>query len=477
MRSAVSTLKAAVSVSGRSAGGIILGLLLSPRPVVAADAVRPGFATLRYDEDWSRLKDSTLRTDWLDPLKYLPLTESGETYLSIGGEARLKYERYDTAVFNQKPADDDGFLLQRYLLHGDLHVTPSFRVFSQLQSSLEDFRNGGPRPTDRDRLDLHQAFADAVLPWNDEGSVTLRVGRQEMAHGSQRLISVREGPNNRLAFDAVRVLTTFGDWRADVWLAQPVETDDGVFDDQRIDETTFWGGYATGTIPGISGLKADFYYLGLSRQGARFAKGTADETRHSFGSRLFGKQGALDWNVEFVGQFGSFGDQDIVAWTAASDTGWRFADAPGSPRVFLRADIASGDNGGDRLGTFNPLFPRGSYFNEASLVGPQNLMDLQPGLEVDLAKGLRLVASCDFVWRESLEDGVYGTGQNIQVPPGASRERFVGTFPGVTLSWRATSHLGLTLNYVAYLFGGFVTESAPAQHNGNYLSAIAAYRF
>jgi hypothetical protein len=443
---------------------------------LALGAERPPFQTLRYTEDWSLLQDSSQQADWLDPVKFIPL-HGTNVYVSFGGEARLKYERYDEPVFNQKPADNGGFLLQRYLFHAELHATPYFRVFGQLQSSLEDFRTGGPRPADRDDLDFHQAFFDASIPLDSHDTLTLRAGRQEMAHGSQRLISVRDSPNNRLAFDAVRVLTRFGEWRADAWVGQPVEIDTGIFDDQRIEETTFWGGYITGPLAFILGLNADFYYLGTSRENAKFARGTADELRHSLGTRLFGKYRALDWNFEFVGQFGSFGNDAILAWTAASDTGWTFANAPMKPRLFLRADIASGDHGGSNLGTFNPLFPRGSYFNEASLVGPQNLMDLQPGVEFALTKSLKLTTSCDVVWRESLDDGVYGVALNLQVPPGASRHRYVGTFPSASLAWQASRHLNLTLNYVAYIFGDFVKESLPSQRNGNYVSAVASFRF
>lgn len=468
------TVRFAASV--RSMAVVLVALATLARPTVSATD-RPGFATLRYDEDWSFLSEPDRRTHLFDAIKFIRLWESGESFLSLGGEARLKYERYDRAIFNQRPEDDSGFLLQRYLLHGDLHATPWFRAFGQLQSSLVDFRAGGARPTDRDRLDLHQAFADVVVLWNDTQSTTLRVGRQEMAYGSQRLVSVRESPNNRLAFDAVRLLATFGAWKVDAWISQPVEVDPGLFDDQRIDGTDFWGAYATGPVPWIKGLKADVYYLGLARDAARFARGTHDELRHSLGSRLHGKRGGLDWNFEFVGQFGSFGDDDILAWTAASDTGWTFAGALGKPRIFLRADIASGDDGQGALGTFNPLFPRGSYFNEASLVGPQNLMDLQPGVEVEPVKGLRLTASCDVVWRESVQDGVYGTALNLQLPPGTSQARFVGTFPSVSVHWQATPHLGLRIDYVACIVGAFVTETAPTQRSANYLSATATYRF
>lgn len=443
--------------------------------VHAAD--RPAFETLRYNEDWSVLRHQPASADPFDSLKYLPLATDPDIYLTLGGEARLKYELYDQSVFNQKPADDDGFLLQRYLFHADLHARPYFRIFGQLQSSLEDFRAGGPRPTDRDDLDLHQAFADIIAPLDAEHTLTLRAGRQEMAYGSQRLISVRESPNNRLAFDAIRLLAKLNAWQADVWLGQPVETDRGLFDDQRTSDVTFWGAYATGPVDFIPGLRADFYYLGLLRENARFARGTAEERRHSLGTRLFGKRGALDWNFEFVGQFGTFGNADILAWTTSSDAGWTFVETPGKPRVFLRSDIASGDHGGSTLGTFNPLFPRGAYFNEAALIGPQNLMDLQPGADFSLTRSLKLTTSCDLVWRESLDDGVYGVALNLQVPPGASRERFVGTFPSVSLAWQAQRQLNFVLNYTACLFGDFVRQSLPAQSNANYVSLVATYRF
>ena len=82
----------------------------------AWSADRPAFQTLRYNEDWSALQDCAQRADFFDSAKYIPLSTNADWYLSFGGEARLKYELYTEAVLNQKPADDDGFLLQRYLL-------------------------------------------------------------------------------------------------------------------------------------------------------------------------------------------------------------------------------------------------------------------------------------------------------------------------------------------------------------------------
>src|SRR5881296_3070246 len=128
----------------------LFAIFLAAVCVPAKGVERPAFQTLRYNEDWSFLRDAPQSTDFFDSLKFLPLDAHGDSYLSFGAEARLKYELYSEPVFNQQPADDDGFLLQRYLLHADLHATPYFRVFGQVQSSLEDFRTGGPRPADRD---------------------------------------------------------------------------------------------------------------------------------------------------------------------------------------------------------------------------------------------------------------------------------------------------------------------------------------
>src|SRR5262245_27816656 len=83
----------------------------------------PEYQKLRYDEDSSYLKDPAKRTDFLDPIKYIPLNAAGDTYLSLGGEARWRYELYHNNRWNSDSPDKDGYFLQRYLLHADLHVS------------------------------------------------------------------------------------------------------------------------------------------------------------------------------------------------------------------------------------------------------------------------------------------------------------------------------------------------------------------
>ena len=215
--------------------------------------------------------------DWWDPVKYIPLGKRDNWFLTVGGDAREWYEDYKNdnwGVLPFRPADADqveaennGYLMQRYMLHGDFHLGRRVRAFAQLKSSLVNGRVGGPRPIiDSDELDVNQAFLDVNVLLNHEKApkVTLRLGRQEMHFGSGRLVSVREGPNVRAGFDGVRLITTTRNWRIDTFAVKPVITlgrgvkyppfppnpdlkpARGYFDDRPDPDQTFWGTFATG---------------------------------------------------------------------------------------------------------------------------------------------------------------------------------------------------------------------------------------
>ena len=466
----------------RAAAWTALALAVAPVPAPAlAGATEatppPAYQKVRYDEDYSYLKDPSRRTDFWDPIKYIPLNSAGDAYLSFGGEGRWRYERYHDYQWNPDSPDDDGYFLQRYLLHGDLHLGAAFRVFAQLQSSLEDRRAGGPRPTDEDRLDLHQLFGEARLALaSSGGAVTLRVGRQEMLYGTQRLVSVRESPNLRRAFDAARILTRFGAWRVDGFFARPVDEDRGEFDDwESIDGNDFWGVYATRAARDGPGL--DLYYLGLLTPDAEFAQGSGNAKRHSLGARLFGECAGWDYNFEGVYQFGRFAHDDILAWTLASDTGYTFSSIPFAPRLGLKADVISGDTDANdgKLGTFDPLFPRGAYFGEASLIWPANLLDVDPEIAVQLVKGIDLRADWDVFWRYSTDDGLYTNGFNLARPPDGGA-RFIGHQLNVTVEWRPERHVTVDIAYSHFFAGAFIRESGP-DADVDFVGAWLIYRF
>src|ERR1700683_5572879 len=325
---------------------------------------------LRENDDWSFLADPSLRSDFWDSIKYISLGCEA-CYVSLGGEIREAFEQVGNDNWG-KQRYMNAFLLQRYILHSDWHLGENFRVFVQLKSGLEDFRAGGARPIDEKRLDLETAFLEIGKERGTNWAV-LRVGRQELNYGSGRLVSVREGPNVRQSFDGVKIRSKAGPWNVDTFAVRPDLDETGFFNNTPDHRTGFWGVYAT--RPWRAGVSFDAYYLGEDRKDAAYQRGTAAELRHSVGARLWRpvatRGHGWDFDDEGVWQFGTFGSDEIRAWTVASDTGYSLPNLPLKPRVSMKADVSSGDDPRSQtLGTFYPVFPIGNYFGVLAVTGP-----------------------------------------------------------------------------------------------------------
>jgi hypothetical protein len=86
----------------------------------------------------------------------------------------------------------------------------------------------------------------------------------------------------------------------------------------------------------------DVYYLGLARDAVQFEQGTANETRHTFGARVW-HQGVWAYDAEVMFQAGRFGSGDIRASRFVIEGSHLVADAVWSPRLGFVLDVASGD--------------------------------------------------------------------------------------------------------------------------------------
>jgi hypothetical protein len=150
-----------------------------------ASLPRPLYPLPRYEEDWSFCPIRRNATILGIRSNSSRLIEDRNIFLSLGGEIRETYERFHNTNFGLSHDDPNGYLLQRHLFHVGFHAGQRFRFSGELNSSLEDGRTGGPRPLDEDKLDVHQGFVDfVVLKSRENSSLTLRIGRQEMAFGS-----------------------------------------------------------------------------------------------------------------------------------------------------------------------------------------------------------------------------------------------------------------------------------------------------
>src|SRR5262245_26247946 len=80
------------------------------------------YKQLRYDEDYGYLRDRAKHGDLFDAIKFVPLGAEGDSYLSLGGEIRQRYEYFHNPVWGQEEKDPNGYWLQRYMLHTDFHL-------------------------------------------------------------------------------------------------------------------------------------------------------------------------------------------------------------------------------------------------------------------------------------------------------------------------------------------------------------------
>jgi len=388
---------------------------------------------------------------WGDPLAASRADDSAWTF-GLSAEARERFESSRDPVFGLSPADDDDYLLHRVLLTADARHTEGFRAQVQIVSGLSSGWEGQPPPTQDDSVDLLQGFVEQSFGVGD-GDLLVRAGRQELSLGSSRLISVRESPNIRRAFDGVRASWSLHSGaHVDAFALRPVSPERSGFDDRSSSAQSFWGLYGTANVPGVEGLKADLYYLGLRREDAEFTQGRATERRHSVGFRLFGERDRADWNIEGVWQWGSFGDASIRAWTISADLGYQWADSPLRPRVGIKMDAISGDrNPADRrLETFNPLFPKLPYFSEANVATPANLLDVQPNFTFNVAREATLSLSWNALWKQAREDAFYAPPLSPVRGTANSVGRAIGTQASLNLDWKLSKRLGLGAAYVHF---------------------------
>ncbi|MFP5514545.1 MAG: alginate export family protein [Alphaproteobacteria bacterium] len=450
-----------------------VALLLWIGPADASHAADPPPLTnTRFDEDYRYLLSPEARSGagW-ERFKAIPVTEDGFASLSTGLELRLRGEAIRNSGWGQDQPRNDAYGLWRALPYADLRVGESLRLFGQLIMADAVGKLDPLAPPDADRIDLMQGFADLHAPLGDAQG-TLRVGRQMLAYGSERLISIRYGANVPRSFDAVKGIVTAGSWRVDAFYGRPVQPTPELFDDGRDARRTAWALYATRPINfgwgGSAGL--DAYYIGSRNRRASFDAGAGRELRHTVGVRTFGKAAGWDWNWEAMVQFGRFasnssGDGSIRAWSLATDSGYRFTGLPLQPRLGLKANIASGD--GDprdgRLETFNPLFPRAKYFGELTPIGPYNLMNLHPSVDLALSDEFSLSASAIAYWRESLDDGVYDLTGGLLRSGAASKARYVGTQGELVLSYSSGRSFEGLISYSLFRPGPFLKDSGPAK--------------
>jgi hypothetical protein len=440
----------------------------------SAIAQLPPLQLVRPDENYSVLKDPEVRTGLEARVKYVPLGDEG-VWLSLGGEVRERMDSISPGHFGIGQ-DYDAYILQRVLTHADLHFNDHVRVYAELSDHEVYGKHLTHAPTDSDGVDLQNAFVDL----QPDSAERLRVGRQELMFSpQQRFVAVREGPNIRQSFDGLRATWSSAGsaWRIDAIAVRPLQLETGSFDDRTDSGQCFWGAYVSRTMTAAGhSWTLDGYGFELDRDAVSYGGVVGDEHRQSFGARLASGLGRWDLDWEVMLQSGAFAGQHIRAWAAGLDTGYAL-DVPWKPRLGFRLDVASGDrNSNDgRLETFNPLFPKGAYFNESALTSWVNLTAPRFSLRVQPRGDLTFEASVTGRWRTSVYDGVYLQPATLLPQTLRNTNRWVGAAYALDGSWKATRNIAVSAELVRQATGGAITDSGG--RDSNFAMLVLQFRF
>ncbi len=454
---------AAEGVRAQDAGGT------APAPV----PMRPTIMFNRWQEDWSVLANPAVPPEPLDGLKYIPLSSfDPQTYLSFGANVRERYEGNSAPGFGVGGNHSQNYVISRTELHADLHLGPHFETVVQVQSDFAPWKSR-ISPADQDRLDLEQAFAVLTEPVGD-GTLKIRLGRQQFAFDLQRFVSVRDGPNVRQSYDAGWIDYEIGPWRLIGLYSRPVQYQDiTIFDDYSSHDQTFSMLRVERQLSATNSLSA--YWAHYTQAGARYASVAGNERRENFDVHMAGAGGGFDWDVETMGQFGRVGTQSVLAWGVGSLGGYTFKDAFWSPRIGLQVDAASGDSNphDGTLGTFNPLFPNGAYITLAGYTGYVNFVQVKPSITVHPAGNLKLMLAVAPQWRETTADAVY-TQPSIAVPNTAGHGgSYTGTYGQARLDWTVSRSTSFAVEAVHFQVGDAIRRVGG--HNGDYAGVQVAF--
>lgn len=495
----------------------------------------PGFGNLhiaRYDEDYSYLRDPAKATSFLDRFKFIPLNDSGNVYLTLNGEARLRFDYTENKNFRAAPTAtvpirpgaplvlgtprqpyDSELLKQRYAVGADLHLGEHVRLYGELWHAEQSGHGAGPviPASQRNDLELVNGFVELMQPMG-EARTGVRIGRQELFFGNSHNLAANIATSlPDPVFDGVRGYADWGSVRVDAFAFDAYKYRDGYFAGDTNPHRNLWGVYGSVDLPKTPlfgqtlapSLDAFYYGFRAAPNNNGFGTGlynaaslrtgrtvsasngflVAQDHRHTFGARAYGTLGGFSYDWDAAVQRGSYGPLNVEAWAFNTDTAYTFAGLPWRPRLGTHFDGASGgaDRRGGTISTYQPMFPDALYYLPNSFFTPTNFYDVAPRLRVTPAQGLNVEFYYAFLWRYSESDAVYtgnwkgANGTNALAATALVPGRVIGRMPNLTVSWVPLRHLILRLT-VAEFIPGDALKRVQAK-NTTYVNAQATVKF
>lgn len=398
-------------------------------------------------------------------------------WLTLGAELRLRWETRQNAGFRRD--NDDGYLLTRVRFNVDIHPGSWLKIFLEGQDAqVLGFKADPDPPAFQDSFDLRQAYLEFFH--RRRKGLGLRVGRQELNFGDERLIGSFNYGNTARSFDAVRIFYDHARVRLDSFAAAVVRIEDGRFN-RTADGDNLYGLHATFPTAIPKG-RWDLYTFWRAQSRLLNEHGRpGDADRVTLGTRLAGTLPAnFDYNIELVGQTGDVAGDKVRAGAVHALIGHTLGNMIGKPRLVGEYNFASGD--GDptdgKLGTFDQLFPTNhAKYGYADLVGWRNIHDLHGGVSVKPVERASVGFDLRWFWLASRRDAFYNAaGLPVARVREGARHRYVGREMDVSTSIKLTNHLYIEAA-IGYLFAGDFLKQATPGSDSSYTYGMVSYRF
>jgi hypothetical protein len=395
----------------------------------------------------------------------------------IGGSLRLRYEIKENGLglpaandFRNFGFDNDNSYFSDKILARVAYSSKWWGVYVEGRSSSTtgDDRNsvaayggaGGSGPESDGPVDLHQAYF--TLGNHKEFPVSLKVGRQELSYGDERLVGAFAWNNIGRVFDAAKLRWQSPWFAAEAFTSRIVLPNDNNFNMWN-DYNLFSGVHVT--TREIPKTIAEFY--GFARNDS---KGNVRATLGAFppfqaaapfardiytlGGRIrsaTNELGNFDYTIEGAYQFGDWkataasARMDHNAYAFMANVGYTFADTPGKPRVALEYSFGSGDSDptDDQHETFDNLYPTNhKFYGYMDFFSWQNLHDMRSIVTIRPTPRLSLALEGHLFWLADTADNLYNVGG---APRGAGATAGTGFGRNPTYS----SFVGGELDFVA----------------------------
>jgi hypothetical protein len=384
----------------------------------------------------------------------------GRVVFGIEDQTRFEY-RDNNFDFNSglRTINDDSWLLNRFRLSMQLKPADWLTFYIQGQDAREIASDRADIPgllgAEGDNpFDLRQFYVEMgdakVSP------LSLKVGRQVLLYGDQRLIGPLEWSNISRTFDAVKLRYTGKDglW-VDAFISSVVVIDRFGMDDSDKDSL-------------LSGLYAHIPTLGI-QDTELYALYFDDTNRNdhflSLGTHwksMPGKLGPWDYETEFVVQTGTAGVRDLSAFASYVEAGYTFQQ-PWKPRLGLEYSYASGDgNAADgKQGAFQNLFPTNHlHFGLMDAFSWSNIHDI--AFHLSAKPGAKLTTSLDFhlFWLADTADTWRRANATTAVrPANAAASNYAGSELDLLMAYVINSNFNVTLGYSHFFAGTYLSDT------------------